>query len=331
MLLGGYSDDPGYFITVLDGIRQKVGTRVKVVHAEGCRITEPGGSWYKDEVKLPDPAEDAKRVAQAVETARGADAVVLVLGGNEEVSREAWAANHLGDMDTIELVGRQNELAQKIVALGKPVVVVLLGGRPYAIEWIAQNVPAILNGWYLGQETGRAVADVLFGDSNPAARLPVTMARNVGQVPAYYYQRPSGRRGYLFSSKEPLFPFGWGLSYTKFEYSAPKLSRDTIAPAGEAEVTVEVRNAGPRDGDEVVQLYIRDDVSSVTRPVKELKGFQRVHIKAGDSRTVRFRLTPAELSLLDVHMRRVVEPGTFTIMVGPNSQDVKSVKLTVTP
>lgn len=331
VLLGGYSDDPGYFITVLDGIREKVGSRVRVVHAEGCRITEPGGSWYKDEVKLPDPVEDAKRVAQAVETARGADAVVLVLGGNEEVSREAWAPTHLGDMDTIELLGRQNELAQKIMALGKPVVVVLLGGRPYAIEWIAQNAPAILNGWYLGQETGRAVADVLFGDYNPAARLPVTVARNVGQLPIYYYQRPSGRRGYLFSSKEPLFPFGWGLSYTRFEYSAPKLSRATIAPAGETEVEVEVRNAGPRDGDEVVQLYIRDDVSSVTRPIKELKGFQRIHLKAGESKTVRFRITPAELSLINEQMRRVVEPGTFTIMVGPNSQDLKSVTLTVTP
>jgi beta-glucosidase len=330
VLLGGYSDDPGYFVTVLDGIREKAGSRVKILHAEGCRITEPGGSWYKDEVKLPDPAEDAKRVAQAVETARGADAVVLVLGGNEEVSREAWSPTHLGDMDTLELVGRQKELAQKIVALGKPVVVVLLGGRPYSIEWMAQNVPAILNGWYLGQETGHAVADVLFGDYNPAARLPVTIARNVGQLPVYYYQRPSGRRGYLFSSKEPLFPFGWGLSYTKFEYSQPRLSRSTIAPAGETEVEVEVKNTGPRDGDEVVQLYIRDDVSSVTRPVKELKGFQRISLKAGESKVVRFRITPAELSFLGPHMNRVVEPGTFTIMVGPNSQDLKSVQLTVT-
>ncbi|MGB9609435.1 MAG: glycoside hydrolase family 3 N-terminal domain-containing protein [Bryobacteraceae bacterium] len=330
VLLGGYSDDPGYFVTVLDGIREKVGSRVKVVHSEGCRITEPGGSWYKDEVKLPDPVEDARRVAAAVEVARGADAVVLVLGGNEEVSREAWSATHLGDMDTLDLVGRQNELAQKIVALGKPVVVVLLNGRPYSIPWIAENVPAILEGWYLGQETGHAVADVLFGDYNPAGRLPVTIVRNVGQIPGYYSQKPSGRRGYLFSSKEPLFPFGWGLSYTKFEYSEPKLSRTTIGPGGETEVTVEVRNAGARDGDEVVLLYIRDDVSSVTRPVKELKGFQRIHLKAGESKTVRFRITPAELSMLDLNMNRVVEPGAFTVMTGPNSRDLKSVKLTVT-
>jgi len=330
VLLGGYSDDPGYFVTVLDGIREKVGSRVKVVHSEGCRITEPGGSWYKDEVKLPDPVEDERRVTAAVEVARGADAVVLVLGGNEEVSREAWSATHLGDMDTLDLVGRQNELAQKIVALGKPVVVVLLNGRPYSIPWIAENVPAILEGWYLGQETGHAVADVLFGDYNPAGRLPVTIVRNVGQIPGYYSQKPSGRRGYLFSSKEPLFPFGWGLSYTKFEYSEPKLSQTTIGPGGETEVTVEVRNAGTRDGDEVVQLYIRDDVSSVTRPIQELKGFQRIHLKAGESRTVRFRITPAELSMLDLNMNRVVEPGTFTIMTGPNSRDLKSVKLTVT-
>ncbi|MEJ5368529.1 MAG: glycoside hydrolase family 3 N-terminal domain-containing protein [Bryobacteraceae bacterium] len=331
VLLGGYSDDPGYFVTVLDGIRRKVGSRVKILHAEGCRITEPGGSWYKDEVRLPDPEEDARRVAQAVETARAADAIVLVLGGNEEVSREAWSPTHLGDMDTIDLVGRQNELAQKIAALGKPVVVVLLGGRPYAIPWIAENIPAILNGWYLGQETGNAVAQVLFGEYNPAGRLPVTIARNVGQLPVYYSQKPSGRRGYLFSSKEPLFPFGWGLSYTRFEYSPPRLSRATIAPAGETEVEVTVRNAGSRDGDEVVQLYIRDDTSSVTRPVKELRGFQRIHLKAGESKTVRFRLTPAELSMLDANLQRVVEPGTFTIMTGPNSRDLQSVTLTVTP
>ncbi|MGQ9916492.1 MAG: glycoside hydrolase family 3 N-terminal domain-containing protein [Bryobacteraceae bacterium] len=331
VLLGGYSDDPGYFVTVLDGIREKVGARVRVLHAEGCRITEPGGSWYKDEVRLPDPEEDARRVAQAVETARGADAVVLVLGGNEEVSREAWSPTHLGDMDTLELLGRQQELAQKIAALGKPVVVVLLGGRPYSIGWIAENVPAILMGWYLGQETGHAVAQVLFGEYSPAGRLPVTIARNVGQLPVYYSQKPSGRRGYLFSSKEPLFPFGWGLSYTKFEYSQPRLTRSTIAPAGETEVEVEVRNTGSRDGDEVVQLYVRDDVSSVTRPVKELKGFRRVHLKAGESRIIRFRITPAELSLLDVNFHRVVEPGTFTVMTGPNSRDLKSVTLTVSP
>lgn len=331
VLLGGYSDDPGYFVTVLDGIREKVGARVRVLHAEGCRITEPGGSWYKDEVRLPDPEEDARRVSQAVETARYADAVVLVLGGNEEVSREAWSPTHLGDMDTLELLGRQQELAQKIVALGKPVVVVLLGGRPYSIGWIAENVPAILMGWYLGQETGHAVAQVLFGEYSPAGRLPVTIARNVGQLPVYYSQKPSGRRGYLFSSKEPLFPFGWGLSYTKFEYSQPWLTRSTIAPAGETEVEVEVRNTGSRDGDEVVQLYVRDDVSSVTRPVKELKGFRRVHLKAGESRIIRFRITPAELSLLDVNFHRVVEPGTFTVMTGPNSRDLKSVTLTVSP
>lgn len=330
VLLGGYSDDPGYFVTVLAGIREKVGGQVKVVYSEGCRITEPGGSWHTDTVKLPDPAEDARRVEEAVQTARGADAVVLALGGNEEVSREAWSAAHLGDMDTLELVGRQNELAQKIVALGKPVVAVLLNGRPYSIAWIAGHVPAILEGWYLGQETGHAVADVLFGDYNPAGRLPVTIVRNVGQLPFYYNHKPSARRGYLFSSKEPLFPFGWGLSYTAFEYSAPRLRQNRIAAAGETELQVDVTNKGPREGDEVVQLYIRDETGSVTRPVQELKGFQRIHLRAGETRTVRFRVTPAELSMLDIHMKRVVEPGAFTLMVGPNSAQTKSVRLVVT-
>jgi len=304
---------------------------MKVVYAEGCKITRDDSDWFKDEVRLPDPAENRKGIAEAARVASSADAVLLVLGGNEAVSREAWAANHLGDMDTLELVGPQNELAEEVLKAGKPTAVLLLNGRPYSISFLAEKVPAILEGWYLGQETGSAVADVIFGDYNPAGRLPVTILRNVGQIPGYYYQKPSARRGYLFSSIEPLFPFGHGLSYTTFSYRNLKVTPARIRRDGSAVVSVEIANTGSRAGDEVAQMYIRDDVSSVTRPVKELKSFERIHLKPGETKTVEFRVTPDKLSFLDLNMQRVVEPGTFEIMVGGSSTRTTSVKLEVMP
>lgn len=328
-LLGGYSDDPGYFITVLDGVRRKLGSAVKVTYAEGCKITTDDSNYFRDLVQRPDPEQNRRLMAEAVQTAAAADTVLLVLGGNEAVAREAWSVTHLGDMDTLELVGPQNELTEQILKLGKPVVVVLLGGKPYAITWLAENVPAILQGWYLGQETGYAVAEVLFGDYNPAGRLPVTVLRNVGQIPGYYYHRPSARRGYLLSDVRPLFVFGHGLSYTAFEYRNLRVTPPKIRSRGTATVAVEVRNTGKLAGDEVVQLYIRDEVSSVTRPVKQLRGFQRIHLKPGESRTVEFPIGWEALSMLDENMNRVVEPGTFEIMVGPNSVQTSSVKLEV--
>ena len=263
--------------------------------------------------------------------ASAADAVLLVLGGNEAVSREAWAANHLGDMDTLELVGPQNELAEAVLRAGKPAAVLLLNGKPYSVNVLAEKVPAILEGWYLGQETGSAVADVVFGDYNPAGRLPVTVLRNVGQIPGYYYQKPSARRGYLFSTTEPLFPFGHGLSYTAFSYRNLKVTPARIRRDGSAVVSVEVTNTGSRAGDEVAQMYIRDEVSSVTQPVKQLKGFERIHLKPGETKAVEFRITLDKLSFLDLTMQRVVEPGTFQIMVGGSSARTASVKLEVAP
>ena len=203
------------------------------------------------------------------------------------------------------------------------------GGRPLAIPYLAENVPALLQGWYLGQETGTAVADVLFGAVNPSGKLPVTMPRSVGQLPNFYNYKPSSRRGYLFDTTEPLYPFGFGLSYTRFEIANPRLSSPRIGVSESVEVSVDVTNTGDRAGDEVVQLYIRDQVSSVTRPVKELKGFRRVSLAPGERRTVTFRLTPDDLAFYGIDMERVVEPGRFTIMVGPNSQDVHSVEIEV--
>jgi beta-glucosidase len=327
--LGGYSDDPGRGVSVLDGVRAKVGGGVKVNYAKGVRITEEGGDWWADTSRLSDPAEDEKLIAEAVEVARASDVSLVVIGGNEDTNKEAWSDNHLGDRDSLELVGRQNDLVRALLSTGRPVVVMLIGGGPLAINYVAANVPAILEGFYLGQETGTGVADVVFGDHNPSGKLPVSFPRSVGQLPIYYNHKPTARRGYLYTSKEPLFPFGHGLSYTTFEYSNLRVSPAQIGPAGRAEVSVTLRNAGRRAGGEVVQLYVRDLVSSVTRPVRELKDFRRVTLAPGESRTVTFTITPDKLSFLDLNMNRVVEPGAFDIMVGTSSAKLQSVRLEV--
>ena len=328
--LGGYSNIPRHTVSILDGIRAKLGSKVNIVTAEGARITDKG-DWNDDEVVLANPAENRKRIAEAVQVAQGADAIVLAIGGTAATSREAWADNHLGDATSLELVGEQNELARALFALGKPVVVVLINGRPQAVSEVAQKANALLEGWYLGQEGGTAMADILFGDANPGGKLPITLPRSVGQLPLTYNEKPSAHRGYLFDSKEPLFPFGFGLSYTTFEIGAPKLSAMQIPKNGSVTVSVDVRNTGKVAGDEVVQLYLRDVVSSVTRPKKELKGFKRVTLAPGASTTVSLTLDANALALWDKDMKRVVEPGEFHVMVGPNSVELKSATLTVTP
>ena len=327
--LGGYSGTPKHAISVLDGIKNKVGNKVEVLYAEGCRITESKPVWEEDKVIPPDPALDEKRMAEAVDVLGKADLGIVVVGDNEQTSREAWSPTHLGDRDSLDLVGRQDELIARLLATGKPVVVVLLHGRPNSIDFIAEHVPAILDGWYLGQEGGTAMADVIFGDYNPAGRLPITVPRSVGQLPDFYNQKPSAHRPYLFSNSTPLFPFGYGLSYSKFRYANLRLEPATVPINGNTRVSVDVSNTGNRAGDEVVQLYIRDEVSSVTRPIKELKGFERVNLKPGETRTVSFSIGPEELQFYNRELKRVVEPGTFKIMVGPNSVDVTSVTLDV--
>jgi beta-glucosidase len=327
--LGGYSDNPGRGASLLQGIKDKVGSSAEVLYAEGCKITESEPDWNADKVILGDPALNAKRIEEAAKIAQKADVVILALGGNEQTSREAWAANHPGDRDNLDLLGNQDDLVKAILATGKPTIVFLQHGRPNSVNYIAEHVPAILDGFYLGQEGGTAVADVLFGDYNPAGKLPITVPRSVGQLPDYYYQKPSAKREYLGASTLPLFPFGWGLSYSTFKYVNVRSAPDTIGPLGRTTVSVDVTNAGTVRGDEVAQLYIRQDVSSVTRPVKELRGFRRITLNPGETKTVEFTLGPDELSYLNRDMRRVVEPGTFTLMVGGNSVDLIETKLTV--
>ncbi|HKT46896.1 MAG TPA: glycoside hydrolase family 3 N-terminal domain-containing protein [Candidatus Acidoferrales bacterium] len=328
--LGGYSDNPGRGVSLLQGIKNKVGSSAEVLYALGCKITESDPDWNADKVVLGDPALNAKRIDEAVAVARKADVVILALGGNEQTSREAWAVNHPGDRDNLDLLGNQDDLAKAILATGKPVVVFLQHGRPNSINFLAEHVPAILDGFYLGQEGGTAMADVLFGDYNPAGRLPITVPRSVGQLPDYYYQKPSAHREYLGASTLPLYPFGWGLSYTDFKYSNLKVTPGAIGPLGSAKVSVDVTNTGSVRGDEVVQLYIHQEYSLVTRPVKELRGFRRITLDPGQTQTVDFTLGPEELSYLNREMKRVVEPAPFDIMVGGNSIDLITAKLNVT-
>ena len=327
--LGGYSSEPGRGVDILDGIKQKVGTSVRVLYAEGVRITEEPPNWTADKVVFGDPVKNRQRIAEAVTLARQADVALVVIGTNESTSREAWADNHLGDVADLELSSQQNELVDAVRGTGKPVVVVLINGRPLAVSHVAQTVPAILEGFYLGQEGGTAVADVLFGDANPGGKLPISFPRATGQLPVYYDRKPTSFRSYLDLTREPLFPFGYGLSYTTFKLDSLKVAPEKIGPAGEATVTVDVTNTGTRAGDEVVQLYVRDRVASVTRPVKELRGFERVGLAPGERKTVTFKVGPAALRFTNERMERVVEPGLFDLMVGTSSKTAATAPLEV--
>jgi len=320
VLLGGYSGIPKHATTLLQGIRDRVGDRVKILYCEGCKITV-GGSWQQDEVVPSNPAKDRRSIAAAARVARKADVVVLAIGGNEQTSREAWMGNHLGDRASLEMVGLQDELVDALTAIGKPIIAFLFNGRPLSIRNLSKKVPVIFECWYLGQEAGTAVSEVLFGDMNPGGKLPITIPRSTGHVPAYYNYKPAARRGYLFDDVSPLYAFGFGLSYTRFEISRPRLRKRTIRPSESTILRVDVTNTGRVAGEEVVQMYIRDRVSSVTRPVKELKGFERIALQPGERKTVAFDITPEHLAFHDIRMKRVVEPGEFEIMVGNSSGD----------
>lgn len=328
--LGGYTDPkPPRTVSILEGVRNKLGNAVRVNYAEGVKITKEGGNWFADKATLNDEESDRKLINEAVEVARRSDAVILVIGGNEDTNKEGWSENHLGDRDSLDLVGRQDDLVKAILGTGKPVVAFLINSGPLSVNYVAENVPAILEGFYLGEETGTAAADVLFGDYTPGGKLPVSFPRSVGQLPIYYNRKPTARRGYLFSTIEPLFPFGFGLSYTTFRYSNLQIVKPKIRPSEQTTVSVDVTNTGKVPGDEVVQMYIRDEVSSVTRPVKELKGFERIMLEPGATKKVTFTITPQKLQFYNREMKRVVEPGTFQIMVGGNSVELVSQTLEV--
>jgi beta-glucosidase len=330
--LGGYSRDPGQGVSVLEGIRARVGNKAKVLYAEGCKITTaPQGfrGWWANDVELVDPKTQTASIQAAVEAARKSDVAILVVGENESTNREAWAEEHRGDRDSLELLGAQNELVKAVVETGTPTVVLLINGRPLSINYIAEKVPAILEGWYLGEEGGTGAAEVLFGDVNPGGKLPITFPHSVGDLPDFYNHKPSDNRSYEFSTRQPLFAFGSGLSYTTFKFDNLRVEPARILTGGTARVSVDVTNTGTRAGDEVPQLYERLEVAPVTQPVMQLKGFERIALKPGEKRTVEFTVTPEMLSILDLDMRRVVEPGVYDLMVGASSDHTSTVKLTV--
>jgi beta-glucosidase len=326
--LGGYSGEPPETVSILDGLRARLGERAELRHATGVAITK-SDDWWADPVELADPQENRRLIAEAVAVARGADVILLALGDTEQTSREAWAANHLGDRDSLDLVGEQQELFDALRALGPPLVVILINGRPASTVAIAERADAILEGWYLGEQGGHAVADVLFGDVNPGGKLPVSVPRSVGQVPAFYNHKPTARRGYLFADHRPLFPFGHGLSYTTFEIGPPRLAKSEISAGESVTVEVGVRNTGERAGDETIQLYLHDRVASVTQPVKKLRGFERVTLAPGEGTTVRFTLGPETLGLWNDRMEWVVEPGAIDVMTGSSAVALQTVTLRV--
>lgn len=327
-VLGGYSDEPRQTISILDGIKTKTEGKAEVISAQGVTLTD-NRSWWDDEVNLIEVEQNRRDIEKAVSVAQEADLVILAIGGDESTSREAWSETHMGDRNDITLIGQQKELVDALAETGKPMVSVVISGRPLSLANVEDNLDAILYGWILGQETGTAVADLLFGDANPSGKMPVSVPRTVGQIPAFYNHKPTARRGYAFDDVSPLYVFGEGMSYTTFDISEPTLSVSTIAADGEASVSVNVTNSGDMAGDEIVQMYIRDEISSVTRPVKELKGFERVSLQPGETKTVSFPITKEALQFYNRDMKRVVEPGEFSIMVGNSSQNVKTTTLTV--
>jgi len=322
--LGGYSPVPMYGVDIMEGIKQYAKNKFRVLYAEGCKITiNKECHWRLNENPvLNDPENDKKLINQAVNIAKQSDAVVLAIGENELINREAWSENHLGDRDNLDLAGLQNELAKAILQTGKPVVILLINGRPLTINYLNEEAPVIIECWYLGQETGHAVADVLFGKVNPSGKLTVTFPRSVGQLPCFYNKKPSGLREYVLAESTPLYPFGFGLSYTTYDYSNLKISPEKIPVDGTAEVSIDVTNSGTVKGDEIVQLYIHDLVSLPTRPIKELKDFKRITIEQGKTETVKFLITKEKLEAFGMDMKREVQPGEFEIMVGKNSIDV---------
>ncbi|MDE2449510.1 MAG: glycoside hydrolase family 3 C-terminal domain-containing protein [Gammaproteobacteria bacterium] len=327
--LGGYSNVPAHSVSILQGIRALVGARMHVVYAPGVKLVA-SGDQYTDRVVLPTPASNRARIRRAVRVARGADAIVLAIGTRGALCREGWADNHLGDRDSLQLIDQQQALADAMFALGKPVVVVLINGCPLAVDEIAHQASALLEGWYPGQEGGTAIADVLFGRTDPGGKLTVTVPRSVGFVPYNYDGKPSAHRGYQFADNSPLFPFGYGLSYTTFDVGAPRLSATSVPAGGTVTVAVPVRNTGKVAGDEVVQLYLHERVTSVTEPTLVLRGFRRVSLAPGAATQVRFRLGRRDFAIWDEHLHHVVEPGTFDVMVGPDSAHLRRASFEVT-
>lgn len=319
--LGGYSSVPKQTVSLIEGLRA-VAPQAEFVTAQGVFITT-SEDRSADLIELAERSRNLELIAEAVAAARECDTIILAIGDTEQTSREGFAKNHLGDRTSLDLVGEQTALVTALAALGKPLVVVAINGRPPSWPAAIDAADAVLECWYPGQEGGTAMAEALLGRVNPGAKLPVTVVRDAGQIPFYYNHKPSARRGYLFADRAPLFPFGYGLSYTSFTISAPRPSDTRYARDEDIIVEADVANTGSTAGDEVVQLYITRTELSVTQPVLELRGFERVTLKPGERRTLRFVIEPRRLAIWNRQMREVNEPGPVTLSVGANSAELK--------
>jgi len=329
---GGYTAEPRRGIDVLDGIKNFAGNKFLVAYAEGCKLALEESSFWDNGRQTPNlPENEVVLIKQAVETAAKSDVVVLALGETESFCREAWSDEHSGDRQSLDLLGNQNKLVEAILQTGKPVVVLMFGGRPLSFNQVAQTVPAIIQVFYPGQEGGTAIADVLFGKVNPSGKLSVTIPKFVGQLPCYYSHKPSRMREYVGgeTTNKPLYPFGFGLSYSQFEYKNLIIDKKEISKTESVNVSVQVTNTGKKAGEEIVQLYIRDKVSTGTRPEKELKDFKRVNLQPNETKTVTFTVTPDKLEYYNLDLNKVIEPGDFDVMVGPNSEELIIVGFTV--
>ncbi|MBM7581670.1 beta-glucosidase [Caldicoprobacter guelmensis] len=299
-------------VSVLDGIKEKVSADTEVLYAKGCDVL----------------GDDESGFDEAVEIAKKADVAIVVVGDRSGLIL-GCTSGEARDRADLNLTGKQEKLIKAVYATGTPVVVVLVNARPLSITWLHENIPAIVEAWLPGEEGGRAVADVLFGDYNPGGKLPISFPRTVGQVPVYYGHKPSGGRShwlgdYVDCSTKPLYPFGYGLSYTTFEYSNLRISPENVDVKGEVRIQIDVTNTGKIKGDEVVQLYVHVPAQNVTRPVKELKGFKRIHLEPGQTKTVIFDMPVSLLGFYDENMDFVVEPGKVDVFIGSSSEDIRA-------
>jgi len=325
--LGEYSGTPYYKVTVLEGMDDKF-KNAEVVYSEGVKIVEnllPNSrkSWFQDSIAWPDDKTNAARIEEARQVAENSDVIIMVIGENEMISRESWSYNHLGDNSTLKLQSEQMKLFDAMKATGKPVIVCLNHGRPLNIKRIAEEADAVLDLWYTGQEMGNAVADIISGDVNPSGKLTATYPNSVGQIPVHYNRKPSSARDYLSEEFGSIYPFGFGLSYTTFQYDDIHLSDSVMLTDDRVKVHVKVKNTGTRAGAEIVQLYLRNEFASITRPIKELKGFKRVKLNPGETKDVDFLIDKETLSFWNFEGEHVAEPGNFTIMIGSSSADIK--------
>jgi len=333
--LGGYSGDPLASVSILEGVRARAGREARVTYAKGCVLVknEPDSAydrWKLEKVVIATDEENRSHLAKAIKVAAASDVVILVVGETETLCREAYSDKVVGDATTLDFAGSQPALIEAVLATGKPVVLYLVNGRPLALTRYESRVQAIVEGWYMGQATGTAAAKVLFGDICPSGKLTVSFPKSVGHIPAHYSKKPfAARFPYIFSDNQPVYPFGHGLSYTTFVYGEPRLTKAMIRVIEETVVSVDVTNTGSRDADEIVQMYIHGEISLLTRPVRELKGFARIRLQPGETKRVEFPINTETLAVWNLEMNYQVEPGIYEIYLGGSSAATAKVTLTV--